>query len=155
MKRYIQVVFGFSLLFFVLACASEPLYDVYETLSNRRWHYQEKPAFPVHIEDSDARYDVWVYMRHTGEYNYANLFFLAHESGPRLKDTAQRHEMQFATPDGRWTGKSSGNLYENKLLLKADYAFPDTGRYIFRIEQNMRENPILDITDIGLKVIIK
>ncbi|NGM65585.1 gliding motility lipoprotein GldH [Sphingobacterium sp. SGR-19] len=154
MKLHKRVV-GFSLLFFTLACANQPFYDVYKSTVNRRWHHHEKQAFQVHIDENDAQYDVWIYIRHTGEYDFANLFFLSHETGPQLKDNSYRHELRLATPDGRWIGKNAGNLYENKLLLKENYAFPDTGIYTFEIEQNMRENPLLNITDIGLKIIKK
>lgn len=139
----------------MLACANQPFYDVYKSTANRRWHHHEKQTFQVHIDENGTPYDVWVYIRHTGEYNFANLFFLSHEAGPRLKDTSYRHELKLATPDGRWTGKSAGNLYEKKLLLKENYIFPDTGIYIFEIEQNMQENPILNITDVGLKIVRK
>ncbi|TYR37313.1 gliding motility lipoprotein GldH [Sphingobacterium phlebotomi] len=148
-------VVGFSLLFFMLACANQPFYDVYKSTANRRWHHHEKQSFQVHINENSALYDIWVYIRHTGEYDFANLFFLSYETGPQLKDTSYRHELKLATPDGRWTGKSAGNLYENKLLLKENYTFPDTGIYTFEIEQNMQDNPILNITDVGLKIVIK
>lgn len=154
MKQY-KRVFRFSLLFFMLACANQPFYDVYKSTVNRRWHHHEKPTFEMHIADNKALYDIWVYIRHTGEYEYANLFFLAHESGPKLQDTSRRYELTLASSDGRWTGQTAGNLYENNLLLKENYTFPDTGTYRFSIEQNMRENPLLDITDIGLKIIKK
>lgn len=153
--KVLEKVIGFSLLFSFLACSNQPFFDVYESMANRRWHDHEKPTFQVYIEDNKALYDVWVYIRHTSEYDYANLFFLAHESGPKLQDTSRRHELQLATSDGRWTGQSAGNLYENRLLLKESYVFPDTGMYRFSIEQNMRDNPLLDITDIGLTVIKK
>lgn len=154
MKIHKKVI-GFSLLFSMLACVNQPFYDVYKSTVNRRWHRHEKPTFQIHVKDTTALYDVWVYIRHTGEYEYANLFFIAHESGPKLQDTFHRHELQLATPDGRWTGQNAGNLYENKLLLKDNYTFPDTGIYSFSIEQNMHENPLLDVTDIGLKIIKK
>ncbi|MBD1433321.1 gliding motility lipoprotein GldH [Sphingobacterium sp. DN00404] len=154
-KAIARCVFGFCLLFFVLACVNEPFYDVYKSTANRQWHHHERQTFQVHIDRNNGPYDVWVYIRHTGEYDFANFFFLSHETGPRLKDTSYRHELKLATSDGRWTGKSAGNLYENRRLLKENYTFPDTGMYTFEIEQNMQENPILDITDVGLKIVRK
>jgi len=151
MKLHKRAV-GFGLLFLMLACTGGPFYDVYQSTVNRRWHHTDKPSFAVHIEDNKPLYDIWLYIRHTGEYDYANLFFLLHEQGPQLIDTMHRHELRLAKPDGRWTGKRAGNLYENKVLLKENYTFPDTGIYRFDIEQNMHENPLLDITDIGLKI---
>lgn len=147
-------VVGFSVLFFMLACTNRPFYDVYQSIENRQWHRHEKQVFQVHISENSTPYDVWVYLRHTSEYNFANLSFLSHETGPGLKNTSYKHELRLATSDGRWTGKGAGNLYENKFLLKENYIFPDTGTYIFEIEQNMQENPIRNVTDIGLKIVI-
>lgn len=154
MKLYKGFV-GFGLLFFALACVDQPFYDVYKSTANRQWHHHEKQTFQVHIDNNSRKYNVWVHTRHTGEYNFTNLFLLAREMGPGLKDTSYRYELKLATPDGRWTGKIAANLYENKLLLKENYTFPDTGVYTFEIEQNMRTNPILNITDVGLKIIEK
>ncbi len=142
-------------LFLVFACGDRAYYERNESIVNHSWSYSDIPKFDVHITDVDVRYDVWVNVRHSNAYRYANLFFLSHEKGPALKDTAHRHEIKLAELDGRWTGNSAGSLYTNKLLVKENYQFPDTGMYSFSIEQNMRENPLRDITDIGLTIVKK
>jgi len=60
-----------------------------------------------------------------------------------------------AKSDGKWIGKSSGSLYNQQSIIHQDYVFPDTGLYTISIEQNMRDNPLQEITDIGLTVIPK
>ena len=94
-------------------------------------------------------------IRHTPEYAFSNLFVLIHQQGPDKKRYTFRKEVKLAKPDGKWTGKSSGSLYNNQTIIHNDYQFPDTGLYIVSIEQHMRENPLKEITDIGLKVIPK
>lgn len=135
-----------------LACGDQHFFEKNVAIPNRSWNYSEMPKFEVAITDNKATYDIWINVRNTGEYNYANLFLLVHENGPKLRDTAFRYELKLAEVDGRWTGKSAGSLYENQLLLKENFSFPDTGKYTFAVEQNMRENPLRDITDIGIKI---
>ena len=38
-------------------------------------------------------------------------------------------------------------------LAKKDYSFPDTGIYTFTVEQNMRDNPLKNVVDVGIKVV--
>ncbi|WDF68764.1 gliding motility lipoprotein GldH [Sphingobacterium oryzagri] len=138
---------------FVAACRDSAFYETNKSISKRSWSYADTARFDVHVPDAKAKYAISVNVRHTGSYNYSNLFLLIHEKGPQIKDTAYRYEMKLAELDGRWTGNTAGNLYDNELLIKDNYTFPDTGIYSFAIEQNMRENPLHDITDIGIKLV--
>lgn len=155
MKNSLVFFSGFLLILSVVACSDSAFYEKNESINKRSWSYAELPKFDVAITDSKAKYDIWINVRHSGEYNYSNLFLLVHEKGPQTKDTAYRYEMKLAELDGRWTGNTAGSLYENNLLIKENYTFPDTGLYSFLIEQNMRENPLRDISDIGIKLVQK
>lgn len=64
----------------------------------------------------------------------------------------KRIEMQLAAPDGRWLGKQSGNLYTMQKLAIKDYYFPDTGKFLLRLEQNMRDNPLKYVVEAGLRI---
>src|SRR5690606_11778076 len=124
-------------------------------VENRQWHRKEKQMFHVHVTENSRPYDVWMYIRHTGEYDFENLFFIFSQQGPGIPTSSYKQKLNLATPDGRWTGKTAGNLYENRLLLQKNYIFPDTGVYVFEIAQHMHENPIRNITDIGLRSVVK
>ncbi|GHE29398.1 gliding motility lipoprotein GldH [Sphingobacterium griseoflavum] len=144
-----------SILFLCDACNESAVFQRNESILNHSWSYSDIPRFDVHVTDASAHYDIWVNIRHDNDYRYANLFFLLHEKGPLLSDTSHRYEIKLAELDGRWTGKSAGSLYVNQLLVKDAYQFPDTGIYHFAIEQNMRENPLRNITDVGITVVKK
>lgn len=145
-----------ALFFFCLtSCSNDAYYEENITISGRTWGYNVIPYFDVNIDDKDAKYNVYINLRHSGEYDYANIFVLLHEKGPALNDTSYRKEIQLAELDGRWLGRSAGSLYEVQYLAKEDFVFPDTGIYRFAIEQNMREDPLLDIEDVGIKIVKK
>jgi gliding motility-associated lipoprotein GldH len=155
MKDLLGRLLFLSMLLLGSACGDSALFERNESITNRSWSYSDVPTFDFHIADAGRKYDIWVNVRHTNDYKYSNLFILLRQHGPGLKDTVQRYEIKLAEADGRWTGSSAGNLYASERLVKKDVMFPDTGHYSFAIEQNMRENPLKEIADVGLKVVEK
>ncbi|MCI0921879.1 gliding motility lipoprotein GldH [Sphingobacterium rhinopitheci] len=151
MVKYI--LYSFFIVTGLSSCTNNAIYDQNSTIKDKSWTYDQKPAFTVHVADNKPTYNIYINLRHTNTYDYSNLYVLLHEKGNKLKDTAYRNEIQLAALDGRWLGKSAASLYEVQYLAKENFSFPDTGKYTFTIEQNMRENPLKDIVDIGLKVV--
>ncbi|MDM1296057.1 gliding motility lipoprotein GldH [Sphingobacterium sp. N143] len=138
-----------------VSCDQTAILNENNPIDNKAWLYTSPSTFQFHISDNTKKYDVLMDIRHTPEYAFSNLFVLIHQQGPDKKRYTFRKEVKLAKPDGKWTGKSSGSLYNNQTIIHNDYQFPDTGLYIVSIEQHMRENPLKEITDIGLKVIPK
>ncbi len=126
--------------------------DVNYTLENRTWSYTNKIRVPVQIEDTESLYNVQINLRHTSNYKYANVFFLVRIKNPDGKVISERKEYTLAHPDGEWLGSGSGNLYSLQLPFKSDYKFNTKGNYVFEIEQNMRDNPLKEIVDVGFRI---
>jgi len=121
-------------------------------LSKRHWSYIEKLRIPLTIEDTDISYNLYLNLRHTSKYKYSNIFLLIHIIGPDGKRITERREFKLALPDGEWLGSGSGNRYSYQLLFKENYKFLLKGKYIFELEQNMRDNPLDQVTDAGIRV---
>lgn len=128
------------------------LVDTNLELKNRNWSYVEKVKVPLTVEDNSRLYNIFINLRHTSKYNYSNIFLLIHIIEPNGKRVTQRKEFKLALSDGEWLGSGSGNLYSYQLLFKENYKFPSKGKYIIEIEQNMRDNPLNEITDAGIRV---
>ena len=154
------MVFKLRLLYIILILSAglsscqdrKTVADDNQSINNRTWSYINKIRVPVHIKDNKVPYNVFINLRHTGDYKYSNIFLLIHTRTPAGKASTERKEFKLAYPDGQWLGKGSGNLYSYQLAFRADYLFPDTGKYLFEIEQNMRDNPLKEISDVGLRV---
>jgi len=151
MKTYTFLMSCILLSLFV-SCDSNTIIDENVSIPKRAWDHTNRPTFKVHITDISKKYDVLLIVRHTANYPYANLFILVYEKGPRTKEYIFRKELKLAQLDGKWTGKSAGSLYTQQSLIHQDYVFPDTGVYHFSFEQNMRDNPLLEISDVGLNI---
>lgn len=143
------------ILFFISVSScrdKQTVIDTSQEINGRNWSYSEKVKIPVLIDDVNTPYNLLINLRHTGNYKYANIFFLIHQTGPDGKRKTERKEFKLAEPDGRWLGNGSGNLYNYQLPFKEHYQFDKKGRYVFEIEQNMRDNPLREIADAGLRV---
>ena len=147
----------FFLLFFVLvsfaSCKdTQTIADTNTEIAGRNWSYTEKVQVPVVIENETIPYNLYVNLRHSPNYKYSNIFLLIHITGPDGKKTTERKEFKLALPDGEWLGSGSGNMYSYQLPYKEKYMFPLKGKYVIELEQNMRDNPLHEVSDVGFRV---
>lgn len=101
------------------------------------------------IVDSAQAYHLSFKVRNTADYRYSNLYIIMRLKGNGLAK-AVRYQLKMAKPDGQWTGKGSGDIYINTFTLLSNYRFAKAGTYELEIEQNMRDNPLTGISDIGV-----
>nr|WP_294792153.1 gliding motility lipoprotein GldH [uncultured Mucilaginibacter sp.] len=139
-------------LLFAFCGCSDPgaVIDNNTALPNKVWSYNNRVGYDFKIDDANAGYNLYINLRVTGDYKYSNLFVLV--SDPVKKGSSSRYELKLAQPDGQWLGKGSGNLYSFRIPFKLNYKFPATGPYHISIEQNMRDNPLHEVSDVGLRV---
>ena len=152
MKKYLAF---FILCILVLSCQESDFYIENKIIKNRSWEYSQIPEFKVNIGDAKAKYDIYIYIRHTNFYPYTNISTIVHVNSQRNINSTLENNINLVTKTNQWTGKNTGILYEVEYKLKEDFIFPDTGNYIFSIEQNMKDNPLKEINDIGIKIIKK
>jgi gliding motility-associated lipoprotein GldH len=119
-------------------------------LPNKVWSYNNRIGYNFKIDDAGASYNFYVNLRVTGDYKYSNMFVLI--TDPVKKSSSSRYELKLAQPDGQWLGTGSGNLYSFRIPFRRNYKFPVAGTYHIRIEQNMRDNPLHEVSDVGLRV---
>lgn len=146
----VQLIFGVGIL--VSSCTDSAVLDEHIAITDRAWRYEDQPRMVAHIVDTTIRYNIYLNLRHTPDYQYSNIFVLLHQHQPRGRDTTERIELRLAEPDGRWLGRGNGSVYAHQQLIKESIHFADTGEYVFVLEQNMRENPLREISDVGIRV---
>lgn len=142
----------FCVVLLATACTDRALLDENIAIAGHQWHYEDQPSVETHITDTKTAYNIYLNLRHTPDYKYSNVFVLIHLHQPDGKDTTERIELPLAAPDGRWLGRGVGSVYSHQALIKEHFRFPDTGKYVFTFEQNMRETPLKEITDVGIRI---
>jgi len=127
--------------------------DENTSIVNHNWSYGNKVKYNVDIQDPSVGYNLYLNVRVTANYKYSNMFVLVYQSGGAFKKTtATRYEIKLASPTGEWLGKGSGSMYSYQVSFKTNYHFPTKGKYHFEVEQNMRDNPLRAVSDVGLRV---
>ena len=120
-------------------------------IENHNWSYANRVKYSVKIDDPSIPYNLYINLRVTGEYKYSNIFVLVHKNGPKLKGS-NPFRNQTGQPGWRMAGPGSGNLYSYQVPFMTNFKFPEKGTYTFEIEQNMRDNPLHEVNDVGMRV---
>jgi len=157
MKRALKFIYPAACALFImllLGSCNDPkaVMDNNMAIADHNWSYVNRVKFDFNIDDESAAYNLCLNLRVTDNYKYSNLFVLIYQSSGGEKGKATRYEVKLATHDGQWLGKGSGNLYSYQVPFKTNYKFPAKGNYHFEIEQNMRDNPLHEVSDVGLRV---
>jgi len=135
---------------FLSGCSSNVI-DSNEEIPDRKWTYRNHFKVPFEIKDSNKSYNVYFKLRHTADYRYANIFILVHFKDQKDKVT-RRYQFKLAKNDGEWLGSGSGNIFNYTFPLLTNHRFLHSGKFEIEIEQNMRDNPLLEIVDVGLLI---
>jgi gliding motility-associated lipoprotein GldH len=152
MIRAASIFFGLALLAFMGCGNGNTIIDKNNDVENHNWTYVNKFRYDVAIDNPNVDYVIAINLRVTGDYKYSNMFILLTQVDPDKKSTTTRFELKLADKDGAWLGKGSGNLYSYQLPVLTGYKFSAKGTYSFYIEQNMRDNPLREVSDVGLRV---
>jgi gliding motility-associated lipoprotein GldH len=155
MKRLMTI--GLGLMLFLaasLTSCTDPnaVIDQNTEIVNNNWSYVNKVRYRVNIQDASIPYNISLNLRVTADYKYSNLFVLFRQTAPDKKSDTQRYEFKLANADGEWLGNGSGNIYSYQIPFKTNYKFPAKGVYLLEVEQNMRDNPLREVSDVGLRV---
>ena len=147
------------LLIFISCRDQHRILDRFEPIPNRAWETANQPEMTVHVSDNKVPHTIYVNLRHTHQYRYANIHlrmhvFSASDSGEVHLPAKEikRIQLRLAENDGRWLGKQQGNLYTLQKPILKNYYFPDTGKFVIRMEQFMRDNPLEHVTEVGLRI---
>jgi len=135
------------------SCKDSSVYDRSKSVPDNNWSYKDKKDNYIEITDTKSAYNLFFNVRITNNYKYSNLFVLLHIFSPKTSDVrTNRLEFKLASPDGQWLGAGSGTVYSYRIPFAQNVKFDKPGVYNFQLEQNMREQPLSDVVDAGLRI---
>lgn len=149
-RTYYIAIFLLAVL--VSSCDDKRVFESYQQIKDDNWYINQKPSFYLDVQDTLTEHTIYFNIRHTGLYKYSNLFVLFTIQGPKAKPETQRLEFKLAELDGKWLGSGLGDIYSNQIKIMEKVKFPRKGVYSFNVEQNMRDNPLAGVEDIGIRV---
>jgi gliding motility-associated lipoprotein GldH len=134
------------------SCADETVYHTFRNIATRGWDKADTLVYEPVVDDSTARYELQVELRHRSDYPYQNLTLEMRCSNPYgqpvLTDTLH---FTLINDNGTWLGTGWGGLYDI-AATPADVHLPHTGRYRICITSLMTDTRLRGINDIGVKL---
>ena len=139
------------LLVFFVSCKQIDVYEKTAPFTKHSWPAADKPAFDFTITDTSARYNVFIVLRHTDAYHYNNLWINVTTIPPG--DTAQTVRANLKLGDNKdWLGNNIDDIVEHRILINSLPLRLKNGNYKFIIQQIMREDPLPDVLNAGIRV---
>ncbi|MCB9198077.1 MAG: gliding motility lipoprotein GldH [Flavobacteriales bacterium] len=148
------IVLGLLLVALLVAsCAdADVLMEDTRPIGNQSWSSSDTVEFEFAIDDTTAYFDFYLNLRTTTSYEYANCYVFATLKSPTMivVDTINIPLADGAS--GRWLGDVSGSMVENHVMFIHKVRFHELGSYDISFVQGMREDPLSEISDVGLTI---
>lgn len=134
------------------SCGKNVVLDELHSFEDSRWHMDTVVTVVWEPEQSEDPVFMSMYIRHSTEYPYNNLFlFRSIEStqGVEYTDTVN---VALADPLGVWNGSGMSNLKTLEIPIgQGAVRFRDDERYTLKITQGMRDTVLYGIQDVGVQ----
>ncbi|MEX1188377.1 MAG: gliding motility lipoprotein GldH [Bacteroidia bacterium] len=134
------------------SCDDELVYEENRSFTDKQWLESDKQSFEVNITDTLQACDFYFNLRHGEDYPYSNLYVFMKTEFPNGEAAKDTMEFILQNNQGKWNGSGLGDLRDNQILFKKNLRFPLKGKFVFTLEQAMREKSLSQITEVGLRI---
>lgn len=142
-----------SVLFFVLvfcSCGKTGLYERLHAFPKQEWSSGDSAVFNVNIEDTVSPHQVYLIFRHGDSYHFKNLWLQIQVKAP---DSTYSIRREFTLADNeKWLGSGMNDVYEHRIPFSAAPTTFKKGAYHFVLKQAMREDPLENVVNVGLRI---
>ena len=153
-KNYLKKFIPLLLLTIIaLACIKIDQFEKTVQIPSRQWFYNNTPAFTFHITDTASLYNLYIVLRHNDAYDYNNIWLRLGTQFPGDSMHFQNINLTLANDATGWEGSGMDDIFEvRKNISQGPIPFKKTGDYTFSVSQIMRENPLENILNVGVRV---
>lgn len=134
------------------ACIEHTVYHSYQSIPAKGWGKSDTLLFRIPIADSLKTLRLTAEVRNKNEYAYQDFYLIVSHN---LQDSTvfQTDTLKFilADKDGKWQGTGWGGLFQSALPLETTVA-RYAGNYTFKVAQGMKDETLMGITDVGIKI---
>jgi len=149
LKKYIGLA---TVIFLMQSCNTLDVYEKTASLPRHEWHTSNPLPITFDIKDTTGYYNFYFVIRHTESYHFNNIWIELTMAFPNEKPRTQRLNIQLANPNSGWLGSAMDDIIEQRLLINKQPFRLRAGLYQFTLQQVMREDPLQNILNAGLRV---
>jgi gliding motility-associated lipoprotein GldH len=146
-----SLLFAVALLFFI-SCNQNVVFEKNIKIPGLSWDINNIVLFDTDIKDTINTHDIYINVRNASAYPYSNLFLFLNTKTPKGETARDTMELTLADVTGKWLGEGLGDIYDNRILFKKNFRFPESGIWHFELQQAMRINPLPQIMDVGMRI---
>lgn len=146
---------NFLILSFIIAlssCDTTVVFEENKSIEGMTWKVNDPARFEFEMRDTINLYNFYLNLRNGENYPYNNIFFFVEMEFPNGKKSVDTVECFVADPSGKWIGKGSGSIFDNRFLYQHGKQFPLEGRYKVQITQGMRTPELPGVYDVGFRL---
>jgi len=138
---------------FFSSCKQLDVYEKDTAIPKNEWQaaFEAKGSFD--IADTLSPYNIYVTLRHTDAYKYNNIWLNIGMQSPGDSIVYQKINLHLGSDATGWEGKGMNDIWDvKKLVNPAPWRFKKRGIYNFNIMQIMRDDPLLHVMSVGLRI---
>jgi gliding motility-associated lipoprotein GldH len=152
LKRIFYTLYFLLPCCFFFSCTTIDLYEKTAAIPGHEWQSSFRPSFNFVIRDTSSAYKIYLVLRHNEQYHFNNIYVNLYIKGPG-QDTAVKvqRDLPLATAEQGWLASAIDDIYEHRIKLDSNRSLK-AGAYTFTIEQIMREDPLENVLNAGLRL---
>lgn len=137
---------------FAGSCNTLDVYEKSVVFPKHEWTDSYKPVFTFTIEDTTARYNIFILLRHEDAYHFNNIWLKVTTQAPG--DTAQTQMVDVTLADNKkgWLGTGMDDVFDHRAKVTREPVKLKKGNYTFTLQQQMREEPLQFVLNAGIRV---
>jgi len=142
----------FAVLLLFASCDRSKVFDLYQDVDPGGWSSSEALEFEVEIDAQEGvLFNYLIGLRNNNDYLYANIFFFVDVESPDGERQTDTLQYLLAEPGGKWLGSGVSEIKYNLFKFKEEQTM-QSGVYKFSIAHGMRDDLLLGIEDVGLRL---
>jgi gliding motility-associated lipoprotein GldH len=135
------------------SCKQIDIYEKNTVIPKYEWRSDFTAKGTFIIKDTLSAYNIYLVLRHTDAYQYNNIWLNIGMQSPGDSMYVQKADLLLGTDASGWEGSGMNDIWEvRKLLTGEPRRFKRAGTYNFSINQVMRDNPLLHVMSVGLRI---
>lgn len=138
---------------FISSCTQIELFEKNTVIPKYEWRQDFSAKGDFLITDTLSAYSIYLVLRHTDAYQYNNIWIRIGLQPPGDSLHNQMINLKLGDDANGWEGSGMNDIWELRKLLNGEpRRFKQPGKYSFTISHSMRDDPLLHIMSVGLRI---
>ncbi len=152
MKKKFTYLWVLMVLMLVSCKPSENIiYEEFQDVNANGWNWKDSKTFEFEITDDQHYYTLLTGLRVTTQYSYSNIW-LMYNIKKGKDERKDQFQMVLSDDLGKWLGDGVGNLISFQQPFLQNIKFKK-GKYRIEFNQNMRDENLEAVNNIGFQIV--